>query len=406
MGDLGAIGSVFEGLLAADVDVLSPDRLADDLVELERLLGLLEAVRLRRLEAFAREGAHHSLGFPSATAFLKHRCGLGGGRAHRLVHQAHTLSSAPHVFSGWTGGRLSSDQTFQLLRVADRAPGEFGSAEETLVGIVEDLSVSDTGRALEYWFQSVDGPGALADEMTQRQRRGLSVSKSFDGMGRVDGDLTGLAHETLTTALDALMPPPGPGETRTSSQRRHDALEDLARYYLDHTDTPMVGGEKPHLTVISDLDGLQGMAGGIHETENGQVLTVAQIRALACDSSVTRIVLDPDSEIIDVGRRTRVIPTALRRAITLRDRHCTWKKGCDRPARWCDIHHDQHWANGGTTSLDNCRLLCRYHHTLTHQLEHKTERHHGATRTWRHPRMIRPMSQLPAVRPPALVRRE
>ncbi len=173
MGDLRSIGSVFEGLLAADVDVLSPDRLADDLVELERLLGLLEAVRLRRLEAFAREGAHHSLGFPSATAFLKHRCGIAGGRAHRLVHQAHTVSSVPHVFGAWVNGRLSSDQTFQLLRVADRAPGQFGSAEETLIGIVEDLPVSDTGRVLEYWFQSVDGPGALADEMVQAEQRGV-----------------------------------------------------------------------------------------------------------------------------------------------------------------------------------------------------------------------------------------
>ncbi|MGA7280153.1 MAG: DUF222 domain-containing protein, partial [Acidimicrobiia bacterium] len=325
MGDLRAIGSVFEGLLAADVDVSSPDRLADDLVELERLSGLLEAVRLRRLEVFAREGAHHSLGFPSATAFLKHRCGIAGGRAHRLVHQAHTLSSAPHVFSGWTGGRLSSDQTFQLLRVADRAPGEFESAEQVLVGIVEDLSVSDTRRALEYWFQSVDGPGAAAREEDQAERRGVSVSESFDGMGRVDGDLTGLAYETLTTALDALIPPPGPGETRTAPQRRHDALEDLARYYLEHQNETTAGGERPHVSLISDLAALQGVAGGSHQTENGQMLTVAQIRAVACDSSVTRIVLNPDSEIIDIGRRTRVIPTALRRAITLRDRHCTWK---------------------------------------------------------------------------------
>ncbi len=206
-------------------------------------------------------------------------------------------------------------------------------------------------------------------------------------MGRVDGDLTGLAHETLTTALDALIPSPGPGETRTAPQRRHDALEDLARYYLEHQNETTTGGEKPHVNVISDLAALQGVAGGSHQTENGDVLTVAQIRAVACDSSVTRIVLDPESEIIDIGRRTRVIPAALRRAVTLRDHHCTWKGGCDRPARWCDIHHDQHWANGGTTSLHNCRLLCRYHHTLTHQLEQTTPPP-GMQRGWArwHPR--------------------
>ncbi|MCZ6505397.1 MAG: HNH endonuclease signature motif containing protein [Actinobacteria bacterium] len=74
---------------------------------------------------------------------------------------------------------------------------------------------------------------------------------------------------------------------------------------------------------------------------------------------------DGESEIIDVGRKTRVIPTALRRAVIARDRHCT-HQGCDRPARWCDVHHKIHWADGGETSLENLRLLCRFHHNLTH----------------------------------------
>jgi hypothetical protein len=118
--------------------------------------------------------------------------------------------------------------------------------------------------------------------------------------------------------------------------------------------------------VVCDLDSLRGVAGGLHETENGEVIDVATVRALACDSSVSRIVLGPDSEVIDVGRRTRTIPAALRRAIIARDRHCT-HQGCERPARWCDVHHDIHWADGGPTSPGNCRLLCRFHHTLIHR---------------------------------------
>jgi hypothetical protein len=69
-----------------------------------------------------------------------------------------------------------------------------------------------------------------------------------------------------------------------------------------------------------------------------------------------------------VGRRTRVIPTALRRALIARDRHCTWK-GCDRDPRWCDVHHRKHWADGGTTDAANTTLRCRFHHVLTHLLE-------------------------------------
>jgi hypothetical protein len=70
--------------------------------------------------------------------------------------------------------------------------------------------------------------------------------------------------------------------------------------------------------------------------------------------------------IIDVGRRTRVTPAALRRAVIARDRHCTYQ-GCDRPTRWCDVHHKTHWADGGETCLHNLCLLCRFHHTLIHQ---------------------------------------
>ncbi|MET0697444.1 MAG: HNH endonuclease [Acidimicrobiia bacterium] len=83
-----------------------------------------------------------------------------------------------------------------------------------------------------------------------------------------------------------------------------------------------------------------------------------ELRALACDCSLSRIVFGPDGETIDVGRRTRVVPTALRRALIARDRHCTWPE-CDRDPRWCDAHHIEHWANGGKTEASNLRLLCR-----------------------------------------------
>ena len=196
--------------------------------------------------------------------------------------------------------------------------------------------------------------------------RGVSTSECLGGMVRVDGWMTPLAGQALLEALDTPMPPPGPGDFRTPRQRRHDALEDLARHYLESPDTPTVGGEKPHVNVVCDIPALQSIAGGLHETETGRVLTIAQLRTLTCDCSLSRIVLGPDSEIIDVGRRTRVIPAALRRAIIARDRHCTWP-GCDRSPRWCDAHHNQHWANGGLTEPSNLRLLCRYHHGLLHR---------------------------------------
>lgn len=184
-------------------------------------------------------------------------------------------------------------------------------------------------------------------------------------MLRIDGWMTPIAGQALLNALDALMPPPEIEDVRAPRQRRHDALEDLARGFLDHGQTPTVGGEKPHISLVCDLPALQGIAGGLHETETGQILTVNQLRTLVCDCSLSRVVLGPDSEIIDVGRRTRLIPAGLRRAIIARDRHCTWP-GCDRDPRWCDVHHRRRWADGGATEATNLRLLCRYHHTMIH----------------------------------------
>jgi len=70
------------------------------------------------------------------------------------------------------------------------------------------------------------------------------------------------------------------------------------------------------------------------------------------------------SEPLSVGRRTRTIPPALRRALELRDGGCRFP-GCG--LRFTDAHHIRHWADGGETSLANCILLCRHHHRLVHE---------------------------------------
>jgi len=68
--------------------------------------------------------------------------------------------------------------------------------------------------------------------------------------------------------------------------------------------------------------------------------------------------------ILSVGRKTRTVPPALRRALDYRDRGCRFP-GCGR--RYTDAHHVRHWADGGETSLSNTLLLCRHHHRLVHE---------------------------------------
>lgn len=85
---------------------------------------------------------------------------------------------------------------------------------------------------------------------------------------------------------------------------------------------------------------------------------------IACDASVVVMQRGSDGTLLDVGRKTRTIPTPIRRALTARDRGCQFP-GCT--ARRCDGHHIRHWADGGPTRLDNLILLCRKHHRAVHE---------------------------------------
>jgi hypothetical protein len=62
---------------------------------------------------------------------------------------------------------------------------------------------------------------------------------------------------------------------------------------------------------------------------------------------------------LDIGF-SHSIPGHIRRAVILRDQHCAWPGGCDRPAS--DVHHIVHKKDGGQTSLPNLGLFCEFHH--------------------------------------------
>ena len=87
-------------------------------------------------------------------------------------------------------------------------------------------------------------------------------------------------------------------------------------------------------------------------------------RRLACDAAKVTMHHGPAGEVLSVGRRTRTLSPALRRALAARDRHCRFP-GCT--ATRCDGHHIRHWAHGGATALDNLVLLCRRHHRAVHE---------------------------------------
>ena len=101
------------------------------------------------------------------------------------------------------------------------------------------------------------------------------------------------------------------------------------------------------------------------ELERGGNLAVATARRLGCDGSLVGLVENAEGEPLDVGRKTRAIPAAIRRALRSRDGGCRFP-GCDH-SRFVHAHHIRHWADGGETKLGNLVTLCSYHHHLVHE---------------------------------------
>jgi uncharacterized protein DUF222/HNH endonuclease len=69
------------------------------------------------------------------------------------------------------------------------------------------------------------------------------------------------------------------------------------------------------------------------------------------------------SQPLDIGYSDNV-PAGIRNAVKARDKRCQWAGGCDQPASACEVHHLKHKGHGGETSLDNCILICFFHHNV------------------------------------------
>jgi hypothetical protein len=101
---------------------------------------------------------------------------------------------------------------------------------------------------------------------------------------------------------------------------------------------------------------------------DGTVISIELARRIACDADVLPAVLGGDSAVLDLGRRVRLATADQRRALALHYRGCAFP-GCSRPPTWTIAHHWKHWADGGSSDLDNYLPLCERHHTVVHHGE-------------------------------------
>jgi len=147
-------------------------------------------------------------------------------------------------------------------------------------------------------------------------------------------------------------------------QRRADALGLFAETWLSHGYRSL-GGDRQQIVIHVDSETLRDSTPGRCEIETGPSLAAQTARRLSCDASLVTIVEDESGQPLDIGRKTRTIPPAIRRALRSRDAGCRFP-GCTH-TRFLDGHHIRHWAQGGETKLTNLVMLCRFHRRQMHE---------------------------------------
>lgn len=369
---MSPLRSVCDDFRIRDLRAVSDDELVSYLDDLERTDRFVDAERgrtvaeLERREVFARDG-HLSL-----ASWMASRHGVAPSTAASHVRMARALEQMPVAAEALASGEVSSAAVSLLASAQEIAPERFAKSEATLVDAARTVPVTQLRSTVAHWRESADAERAAEDEERRFERRRLHLSATLEGTVRVDGDLDPDTGQTVLAALRAvedadLRSREGSGaeDSRTPAQRRADALGEVCRQWLDLGDRSVVSGERPHVVVTMDLESLEGRLGRRCELEDAGRMTSETARRWACDASITRVITDGSSQPLDVGRKTKVVPPALRRAVAVRDGGCAFPV-CDRPSSWCDAHHIHHWADGGATSIDNLVLLCRRHHRLVH----------------------------------------
>jgi hypothetical protein len=377
--------------------------------EITELWGHINAATYRFLElirAFDERACWSRHGCRSCAHWLNWQCGIGLGVAREKVRVAHALKALPAVSAAFAAGEISFSKVRALTRVATP------ENEDALLNIALQGTAAHMEKVVQL-YRRVERLEEAQEALAAHQQRYLHYHYDDSGAliieARLPAEVGAVLIKALEVAEDALraaenaLPadevesepagenvpagtpgwaPPEPEEEladleNTAATRRADALRWLAEHFLHRP--PEVSDMQRYTDryqVVVHID--QSLLTGTNspsapnperpqrcDIEPDRKLAVETARRLACDSALVGLIESADREPLDVGRRTRAIPPALRRALAARDGGCTFP-GCTG-TRFTEGHHVHHWADGGETKLSNLTLLCRFHHRLIHE---------------------------------------
>ena len=355
-----------DALMTLEPRELSDGELAATILRFRQQLDRQEAVFADLVVAGHLRGVGREDGYESTPSWLRARAGLKTGEVHAAIGAGELGEVLPDTRAAWRDGKISSG----AVRVigSARVPGyddELAAVEPELLAAARRKDHWSLGRMAQHFKRCARRDGGLPPE-----RDGLRASIVGDRLA-IDGDIGGLNGESIYTALDAFTDAPSEGDDRTPAQRKADGLARLCRVALGAEKDAVMASPSAVVVVIdwatflAHLNREAFVRFGQMDGAFIGALDPSEVEALLCDCTISRTILGPDSQPVNLGTETRTYPRWLRRRIAARDRHCKWP-GCEIPPGWCEAHHVKYWQHGGETSYANGVLLCSRHHHFLH----------------------------------------
>ena len=392
---LEAIAAAVDDAAGAPADFLSVAEKEGALLALTRLESEVAGLRLRVLGSADDVAAEH--GARDAAAWLAHEARLDRGPVRRDAVVASALADRPRLDAALIGGDLNLAQARVCVEVLAELPEDLDrelvdAVEEQLVLLAGDWGPKELRVLGRKILEAIDPEAADAHEarkLEDCERRAwesmsIRVQRRGDGTTRIVADQPDGVANRLLTYLDAYTSPrhqsAAAAEPAVSSEesrgpvhvQRGRAFAALLEH-LDPAALPTHGGDATTVIVTIGLEELRSRLGaGTVIGHDLDRLSAGEVRRLACTAALVPAVLGADSEVLDLGRTTRLFTRAQRKALRVRDQGCR-AEGCAAPPAWTEAHHKDPWASGGGTDLANGVSLCGFHHHRAHDERYTTE---------------------------------
>ncbi len=325
------------------------DRLGEQITELYAYISAATRHFLVLIREFDEDECWAEQGFLSCAHWLNFHCGLGINAAREHLRVAKALEFLPKVDREFEEGKLSYSKVRAITRAASPENEDLllMTAQHGTANQLERLVARyRRARAFEYKDFAFD----------QYQSREVNWRYDEDGSVVIRAKLPPDMGEVVLKALDKAIDVSEVKDDGVAA-RRADALADIAETYLSNSDCS--GSTADRYQVIVHV------SQRTPAIENGPDVSAETLERIACDCARVEVEECEHGEPLSVGRKTRVIPPAIYRALRARDGGCRFP-GCTNQ-RFVDGHHIVHWRNGGETALGNLVLLCRHHHRLVHE---------------------------------------